>query len=156
MLLSGKNQRERNRKKARRYPGRGFGLSEASEEGYYLHLPQEWLGPVPLVSLFFCLIEKALLYSRQYNSKSMFCYTIFGHYQMPGHFIFLFANFSWFLKQILQQLKPALEMQSAQWFWEQIECFWLTLCLKIYMRKSPVNVHKFLRLREDFMPSNEQ
>ena len=49
VLLSGKNQRERNRKKARRYPGRGFGLSEASEEGYYLHLPQAWLGPVPLV-----------------------------------------------------------------------------------------------------------
>ena len=36
-------------KEARRYPGRGFGLSEASEEGYYLHLPQAWLGPVPLV-----------------------------------------------------------------------------------------------------------
>ena len=73
---------------------------------------------------------------------------------MPGHFILLLAIFSLFFKQILQQLKPAVEMQSAQWFWEPIECFWLNLGFKIYKRKSPVNVHKFLRLRADFMASN--
>ena len=72
---------------------------------------------------------------------------------MPGHFLSLFAIFSSFSKQYLQQLKPVVERPSAQWFWEQLECFWLNLGFKIYIGKSPVNVHKFPWLRADFRAS---
>ena len=111
---------------------------------------------LPIFAYFFLSlrhIEIAPLNSWQYNSKSIFWLAIFGYNQIPGHLISLFPKFPSFLKQNLQQLKPAVKRQSAKWFWEQLECFWLNLGLKIYIRKNPVNVHKFLGLRGDSMPS---
>ena len=72
---------------------------------------------LPIFAYFFLSlrhIKTALLNSWQYNSRFIFWLPIFGHNQIPGHFISLFPNFPSFLKQNLQPLKPAVERQSAK------------------------------------------